>query len=103
MGPIRRARASPAAFWRRLAELFLALEASQAVVARYEAEVGRVGVGTVIEHLVHLVASVALAEQVAESVALADVQPPGSAVESIDNRLLEQLQPFGAELSQHDR
>jgi hypothetical protein len=68
-----------------LAELFLALEAGPAVVAHYEAESARVGAATIIEDLVYLVATVALAEQVSDSDALADVQPLGSAVESIDD------------------
>ncbi len=67
-----------------LAELFLALEVSPLVVAHYEAEAARVGVVAIIENLVHLVAGVALAEQVPDSDALQDVQPLGHAVESVD-------------------
>ncbi|MBI1845513.1 MAG: hypothetical protein HY294_03210 [Candidatus Rokubacteria bacterium] len=47
-----------------LAELFLALDASPAVVAHYEAEARRLGVGAVLEDLVHLVVQLALVEQV---------------------------------------
>jgi hypothetical protein len=68
-----------------LAELFLALEAGPAVVAHYEDEARRVSVGRIIEDLVHLVAGVALVEQVAESDALADVQPLGDHVEWVDD------------------
>jgi hypothetical protein len=67
-----------------LAELFLALDASAAVVAHYEGEAHRVGVANVIEDLVHLVAGVALAEQVPAGDALPDVQSLGDAVDSID-------------------
>jgi hypothetical protein len=49
-----------------LAELFLALDAGPAVVAHYEDEARRVGVAKIIEDLVHLVASVALVEQVTD-------------------------------------
>jgi hypothetical protein len=66
-----------------LAELFLALDASPAVVAHYEDEARRVGVATITQNLVHLVASVALAEQAPDADALQDVQPLGDAVESV--------------------
>jgi hypothetical protein len=68
-----------------LAELFLALDAGPAVVAHYEDEVRRVGVVKIIEDLVHLVAGVALVEQVAESDALEDVQQLGDHVEWVDD------------------
>jgi hypothetical protein len=66
-----------------LAELFLALDASPAVVAHYEGEVRRVGIANIIEDLVHLVVGVALVEQVPEGDALQDVQSLGDAVDSI--------------------
>jgi hypothetical protein len=47
-----------------LAELFIALDAGCDVVTHYEAEARHRGVGTVIEDLVHLVARLALAEDV---------------------------------------
>jgi len=68
-----------------LAELFLALDASPAVVAHYEDEARRVGVAEIIEDLVHLVAGVALAEQVPDGDALQDVQSLGDAVDSVDD------------------
>jgi hypothetical protein len=66
-----------------LAELFLALDASPAVVAHYEGEGRRVGVAKIIEDLVHLVAGVALVEQVPDTDALQDVQSLGDAVDSL--------------------
>jgi hypothetical protein len=68
-----------------LAELFLALEAGPAVVAHYENEAGWVGVSTIIEDLVHLVAGVALAEQVSESDALEHAQTLADAVDLVDD------------------
>jgi hypothetical protein len=67
-----------------LAELFLAVDASPGVVAHYEDEAGRIGVARIVEDLVHLVAGVALVEQVPESDALDHGQCLGDAVESID-------------------
>jgi hypothetical protein len=68
-----------------LAELFLALDASPAVVAHYEGEARRAGVASIIDDLVHLVAGVAVAEQVPEADALQDVQSLGEAVDSVDD------------------
>jgi hypothetical protein len=68
-----------------LAELFLALEASPAVVAHYEGEARRVDVANIIEDLVRLVAGVALAEQVDDGDAFHHVQSLGDAVDSIDD------------------
>jgi hypothetical protein len=68
-----------------LAELFLALDASPAVVAHYEGEARRVGVASIIEDLVHLVAGVALAGQVDDGDAFHHVQSLGDAVDSIDD------------------
>lgn len=53
-----------------LGELFLALEAGRDVVAHYEAEAGRRGVGVVIAELVRLIAQLALVEECAETDAL---------------------------------
>jgi hypothetical protein len=68
-----------------LAELFLALDASPAVVAHYEDEARRVGVARIIGDLVHLVASIALVEQVPECDALRDVQSLGDDVQWVDD------------------
>jgi len=68
-----------------LAELFLALEASPAVVAHYEQEARQVPVATIIQDLVRLVAGVALAEQVSESDAFQHVQTLADAVELVDD------------------
>jgi len=67
-----------------LAELFLALEVSPAVVTHYEGESQRVGIAGVVEELVHLVAGVALAEPVPDSDALDHAQPLGDDVEQVD-------------------
>jgi integrase len=53
-----------------LAELFLALDAGAAVVAHYAVEAGRRGAAAVIEDLAHLVARLALSEQVPDTDAL---------------------------------
>ncbi len=66
-----------------LAELFLALDASPAVVAWYEGEARRLGVGPVLEELVHLVVQLALVEQVAESDALEDAERLGDGAEAV--------------------
>jgi len=50
-----------------LAELFLALDATPAVVAHYEAEARQVGVTKIVDDLVHLVAGVALVVQVPDT------------------------------------
>jgi hypothetical protein len=47
-----------------LAELFIALDAGRDVVSHYEAEARHRGVDTIIQDLVHLVAQLALAEEV---------------------------------------
>jgi hypothetical protein len=67
-----------------LAELFLALEASPAVVGHYEGEAHRVGIAGVVEELVHLVAGVALVEPVPDSDVLDDAQSLGDDVERVD-------------------
>jgi hypothetical protein len=66
-----------------LAELFLALDASPAVVAHYEGEARRASVANIIEDLVHLVAGVTLAEQVDDGDAFHHVQSLGDAVDSV--------------------
>ena len=66
-----------------LAELFLALDASPAVVAHYEAEARRLGVGVVLEELVHLVVQLALVEQVPASDALEDADRLGDGAEAV--------------------
>ena len=68
-----------------LAELFLALDAGPAVVAHYEDEARRVGVATIIEDLVHLVAGLALAEQAPETDALEHADALGDGVEWVDD------------------
>lgn len=72
-----------------LAELFLALDAGPAVVAHYEGEAARRGTGVVVEDLVHLVARVALVEQVADTDALEEAECLGDWAEDIaeDERL----------------
>jgi hypothetical protein len=66
-----------------LAELFLALDAGPAVVAHYEAEARRRGVAVVVEELLHLVARIALAEQVVETDALENAECLGDSAEVI--------------------
>ena len=66
-----------------LAELFLALDASPGVVAHYEAEARRFGIGAVLEELVHLVARLALVEEVPGSDALDDAERLGDSVEAV--------------------
>jgi hypothetical protein len=66
-----------------LAELFLALEAGPGVVAWYEGEARRRSVGAVIEDLVHLVARLALAEEVAGEDMCSDAQCLGDSVELV--------------------
>jgi hypothetical protein len=66
-----------------LAELFLALDAGPAVVAHHEAEVRRRGADAVIGDLVHLVARLALVEQVAETDALEDAECLGDSAELV--------------------
>jgi hypothetical protein len=68
-----------------LGELFLALEAGPGVVAHYEDEARRIGVGRVIEDLVHLIARLALVEQVPESDALERADGLGDGVELVDD------------------
>jgi hypothetical protein len=75
-----------------LAELFLALDASPAVVAHYEAEARRLGVGAVLEGLVHLVVQLALVEQVPASDALEDAERLGEDAEAVsDNGYVAQV------------
>jgi hypothetical protein len=66
-----------------LAELFLALDAGPAVVAYHEAEVRRRGADAVIGDLVHVVARLALVEQVAETDALEDAECLGDSAEGV--------------------
>jgi hypothetical protein len=66
-----------------LAELFLALEAGPALVAHHEAEVRRRGANAVIGDLVHLVARLALVEQVADTDALEDAECLGASAELV--------------------
>ncbi len=68
-----------------LAELFLALDAGPGVVAHYEDEARRVGVARVIEDLLHIVASLALAEQAPETDALEHAEALGDGVEWVDD------------------
>jgi hypothetical protein len=68
-----------------LAELFLALDGGPGVVAHYEAEAQRVGVAQIIEDLVHLVASLALAEETPETDALEHAETLGDSVEWVDD------------------
>jgi hypothetical protein len=77
-----------------LAELFLALDVGPAVVAHHEAEVRRRGTDAVIGDLVHLVARLALVEQVADTDALEDAECLGDSAElvSADGRV---AQPAG--------
>jgi hypothetical protein len=67
-----------------LGELFLALEAGPAVVAHYEEEARRIGVEHLIEDLVHLIARLALVEEVPESDALERADTLGDGVELVD-------------------
>jgi hypothetical protein len=66
-----------------LAELFLALDAGPAVVAHHEAEVRRRGADAVIGDLVHLVARLALVEQVPDVDALEDAECLGDSAELV--------------------
>jgi hypothetical protein len=77
-----------------LAELFLALDAGPAVVAHHEAEVRRRGADAVIGDLVHLVARLALVEQVADTDALEDAEclADGAELVSADGQV---AQPAG--------
>src|SRR5207253_465913 len=60
-----------------LAELFLALEAGPDIVAWAEREARRHGVAEVVADLAHLVAQLALAEQVEDGDALEDAERLG--------------------------
>jgi hypothetical protein len=75
------------------AELFLALDASASVVAHYEREARRRPVAEIVEDLVHLVAELALVEQVEDGDALEDAESLGDAVETVttDGRVTETL------------
>jgi hypothetical protein len=66
-----------------LAELFLALDAGPEIVAHYAREARRCPVDLLIGELVHLVARLALAEEVAEADALEDAERLGEAAESV--------------------
>jgi hypothetical protein len=66
-----------------LAELFLALDAGPAIVAHHEAEVRRRGADGVIGDLVHLVARLALVEQVPDADALEDAECLGDSAELV--------------------
>jgi hypothetical protein len=68
-----------------LAELFIALDAGRDVVAHYEAEARHRSVGTVIEDLVHLVARLALAEEVDARDALEHADRLGDWAEAVAN------------------
>lgn len=74
-----------------LAELFLALEAGPDVVAHYEAEARRRPVAAIVEDLVHLVARLALIEEVDAGDALEDAETLGDAAEAVttDGRVTE--------------
>jgi hypothetical protein len=76
-----------------LAELFLALDAGPAVVAHHEAEVRRRGADAVIGDLVHLVARLALVEQVADTDALEDAEclADGAELVSADGHVAQPL------------
>src|SRR5439155_7566588 len=75
-----------------LAELFLALEAGPDVVAWAEREACRHGVAAVIADLTHLVAQLALAEQV-ETDALEDAERLGDTADAVttDGRVADKL------------
>jgi hypothetical protein len=66
-----------------LAELFLALDAGPDVVAHYAREAGRCPVDLLIGELVHLVARLALAEEVAAGDALEEAERLGEAAEGV--------------------
>jgi hypothetical protein len=76
-----------------LAELFLALDAGRDVVTHYEAEARRHSVAAVTQDLIHLVAQLALTEQVDEADALAEAERLGDTAEAVatDGRLTEKL------------
>ncbi len=89
-----------------LGECLLALEADASVIAHYEAEARRRGVGAVIEDLVHLVAGLALAEPVPDMDALDHAERLGDRAEwvSEDGRVARSaVQPDGdsAQLAWH--
>lgn len=68
-----------------LVELFLALDASPGVVMHYEDEARRLGVERVIEDLVHLIARLAVVEEVPESDALGRADTLGDDVDRVDD------------------
>jgi hypothetical protein len=88
-----------------LAELFLALDAGPAVVAHHEAEVRRRGADAVIGDLVHLVARLALVEQVPDADALEDAECLGDSAElvSADGQVAHLLvqSPRAAQVARH--
>jgi hypothetical protein len=74
-----------------LAEVFLALDAGPDVVAHYVAEARHRAVSAIVEDLVHLVARLTLAEEVAATDALEHAEALGQAAETIttDGRVTE--------------
>jgi hypothetical protein len=63
--------------------LFLALDASPAVVTHYETEARRRPVAAITEDLVHLVAQLAIAEECPETDALSDAECLGDGAEAV--------------------
>src|SRR5262249_45633201 len=68
-----------------LAELFLALEPGPGVVTHYEDEAARIGAALVMGDLVHLVAQLALAEEVPQNDALEHADALGDGVDLVDH------------------
>jgi len=68
-----------------LAELFLALEPGPGVVTHYEDEAARIGTALVMGDLVHLVAQLALAEEVPQNDALEHADALGDGVDLVDH------------------
>ncbi len=66
-----------------LGELFLALDAGRDVVAHYESEARRRPVAAIVEELVHLIARLALVEQVEDADALEDAERLGDKAEAV--------------------
>jgi hypothetical protein len=88
-----------------LAELFLALDAGPAVVAHHEVEVRRHGADVVIGDLVHLVARLALVEEVPDTDALEEAECLGDSAElvSTDGQVaqLARQSPGAAQVAWH--
>jgi hypothetical protein len=82
-----------------LGECLLALEADASVIAHYEAEARRRGVGPVVEDLVHLIASLALAEPVPDADALDHAERLGDRAEWVadDGRVAQSAVQSGGE------